>query len=90
LEKDLKYWRKFFKERGVEFVVEGESKTLFGLSYVLHPERDFKVEKRGDTPVIPLREVVEFCRENELTYRPALEYLDRKFELKLFEEYEHP
>jgi len=89
LERDLEYWGRFFRERDVEFAVEGESKTLFGLSYILHPEKNFKVEKRKEMPVIPLSEVVEFCRKNELTYRPALEYLDKKFALKLFEEYEY-
>ena len=29
------------------------------------------------------------CKENKLTYMPALEYLDKKYHLNLFEEYEH-
>lgn len=89
LKKDLEWWRNFFKERDVEFSIIGEQRTLFGLWYVLHPEEKFIVEKKDGVPVIPLKEVIEFCKENGLTYRPALEYLDKNYKLKLFEEYEY-
>jgi hypothetical protein len=62
---------------------------VFGLTYILHPARDFKVEIRDDIYVVPLKEVIAFCKENELTYRPALEYLDEKYHLHLFKKYEH-
>lgn len=75
LEKELDWWRNFFKENDVEFSAVGERKTLFGLSYILHPETRFRIEKKGEIPVIPLKEAMEFCKKNELTYRPALEYL---------------
>lgn len=89
LEKDLGWWKNFFVKNDVEFSTERERRTLFGLSYILHPERKFRKEKKDGTPIIPLEEAVEFCRKNELTYRPALEYLDEKYKLKLFETYEH-
>ncbi len=89
LEKDLKYWREFFKKNDVEYVVEGESRTLFGLTYVLHPRNKIKVEKKDGTPVVPLKETIKFCKENELTYQPALEYLDNQYKLGLFEDYHH-
>jgi sugar-specific transcriptional regulator TrmB len=89
LREDLGYWKRFFKGKKVEFALEGESKTLFGLTYILHPNDDFKVEIRDGVPVIPLEEVVKFCKANELTYRPALEHLDEKYNLRLFEKYEH-
>jgi hypothetical protein len=89
LKKDLSYWRGFFKKNNVEFALENERKTLFGLTYILHPARDFKVEIRDDIYVVPLKEVIAFCKENELTYRPALEYLDEKYHLHLFKKYEH-
>ena len=89
LKRDLEWWRNFFKEKDVEFSIIGERRTLFGLLYVLHPEEEFIVEKKEGVLVIPLTEVIEFCKENELTYRPALEYLDKNYKLKLFEEYEY-
>lgn len=89
LKKDLRYWRDFFRERDVEFSLENENKTLFGITYILHPARDLKIEIKDDTNVVPLKEVVKFCKANELTYRPALEYLDEKYHLNLLESYEH-
>lgn len=86
---ELKYWKDFFRSRDVEFAFENENKTLFGLTYILHPVGDLKVEVKDDTKVIPLKEVIQFCRANELTYRPALEYLDEEYQLNLFESYEH-
>lgn len=89
LEGDLNWWKNFFKKNEVEFSIAGERRTLFGLLYVLHPARRFKIEEKDGVPVVPLKDVIKFCKENELTYRPALEYLDKKYNLKLFEEYEH-
>jgi hypothetical protein len=89
LEKDLGYWKEFFGKNDIEYTVAGESKTLFGLTYVLHPVRKISADKKDGVPVVPLKETVKFCKENELTYQPALEYLDSKFHLNLFEEYQH-
>lgn len=89
LEKDINWWKNFFRKNDAEFSRAGESKTLFGLSYILHPEKRFRIEKKDGIPVIPLEEAIEFCKKNELAYRPALEYLDDKYKLNLFEEYEH-
>jgi len=75
----------FFKKNDVEFSRLGEHRTFFGLLYVLHPEKKFKIEERDDIPIIPLKEVIEFCKKNELTYGPALEYLNDKYKLNLFE-----
>lgn len=89
LEKDLNWWKNFFRKNDAEFSTAGEHKTLFGLSYILHPEKRFRIEKKDGIPVIPLKEAIEFCKKNELTYRPALEYLDEKYKLNLFETHEH-
>lgn len=89
LSKDLQYWRKFFRQHDAEYVVEDESKTLFGLTYVLHPAGKLTIEKKDGMPVTPLNDTVKFCRENELTYHPALEYLDKKYKLKLFKQHQY-
>jgi len=89
LERDLKWWKDFFKKNGIEYALEGENRTLFGLTYILHPKKDFKVEKKDDTFVIPLDETVEFCMNNRLIYEPALEYLDEHYKLGLLKRYEH-
>ncbi len=89
LEKDSEYWRRFFIKNSIEYMIDGESRTLFGLTYILHPVKSIKSEDKDGSPVVSLDETVRFCQENELTYRPALEYLDNKFHLKLFKEYQH-
>ena len=89
LKNDLGYWKDFFKTNDVEYVVDGDSRTLFGLIYILHPVERIDSEEKDGTPVVPLKDTIRFCKENEFPYRPALEYLDRKFHLNLFKEYQH-
>jgi hypothetical protein len=88
LKKDLDYWNDFFKRNDVEHVLNDEHKTLFGLTYVVHPVDTIKTESKDGNPVIPLGETVNFCKKNEFIYRPALEYLDKKYKLHLFKDYE--
>lgn len=78
-EQELGYWQEFFREQGANCAVEGQSRTLFGVVYVLHPEHDFEVEEKNGFKVVPLQEVVDYCLERELSYAPALEYLDEKY-----------
>ena len=80
-ETDLDYWKRFFRGHGCNFVLEGESRTLYGVVYILHPEEDFEVEEKNGFRVIPLEEVVSYCLENELSYSPALEYLDERYDI---------
>lgn len=89
LKKDLKYWLSFFKRMDCEYALENERKTMFGITYILHPEKELKITKKDGVFVIPLKEVIEFCRANELSYRPALEYLDETYNLNLYQNYEH-
>jgi len=88
LKKDITYWTEFFKQNDAEYVLEDENKTLFGLTYVLHPKVKFTVETKDDNLVVPLKEIVDFCQKNIFLYRPALEYLDKKYHLHIFDNYE--
>ena len=88
LKKDITYWTEFFKQNDAEYVLEDENKTLFGLTYVLHPKEKFTVETKDDNLVVPLKEIVDFCQKNIFLYRPALEYLDKKYHLHIFDNYE--
>ena len=88
LKKDIKYWNEFFKQNGVEYILDGENKTLFGLTYVLHPKVKFTVETKDGNSIVPLKEIVDFCQKNIYLYRPALEYLDKKYHLHIFDDYE--
>ena len=88
MKKDLDYWNDFFKRNDVEHVFDDEHKTLFGLTYVVHLVDTMKTELKDDASVVPLEETLKFCKENEFVYRPALEYLDKKYDLHLFKNYE--
>jgi hypothetical protein len=88
LKKDISYWNEFFKKHDVEYVVEGKNKMLFGLTYILHPKERFTFEIKEGNAVVPLREIVQYCQKNIYLYRPALEYLDKKYNLHIFNKYE--
>ena len=77
--RDLKDWRAFFRKKRARFAVEGESRTLYGKVYILHPRESVRSEDREGSRVVPLDEVVGFCLEREMAYEPALEYLDEKY-----------
>ena len=89
MQRDLKYWKNFFEKNDAEFAIIGEKRTLFGLMYILHPTSSLEMVIKDDLPVIPLKRVVDFCKKNVLLYKPALEYLDKKYGLKIIEEYEY-
>jgi len=77
--RDSAFWRRFFKEAGARLAFEGESRTLYGQVYVLHPREPLAYEKKDGLKAVPLKETVDFCLKRELAYEPALKYLDRKY-----------
>jgi len=88
LKKDRNYWREFFNQHDADYVLEGKNKTLFGLTYVLHPKETFTIETKDGDTVVPLKEIIKYCQNNIILYRPALEYLDKKYHLHIFDNYE--
>jgi hypothetical protein len=86
---DADAWRRFFRRRGMRSASPGERRTLFGVTHILHASDEVAAVDVGGDPVVPLEEVLEFCRRREATFRPAMEHLDRRYGLGLFEEYEH-
>ena len=88
LKKDLDYWNDFFKANDAEYVFDDEHRTLFGLTYIVHPVDRFDTELKDKAPVVSLEETIRFCKRNQFVYRPVLEYLDKKYKLGLFDNYE--
>ncbi len=82
---ELGKWKRFFKAGGRAFYVFGRpiQETLFGIFYVLYPERRFKTKKVDGFSAIPLRETVNFCTKNIYSYEPALEMLNEMYGLGL-------
>ena len=62
--------------------------TLFGLTFIVHPVDKFKIKLKDGISVVALEETVKFCKKNEYVYRPALEYLDKKYKLHIIKNYE--
>lgn len=81
LKRDIDYWRKFFKKHRTNYSLPEENKTLYGFAYILHPEQDFEVVEKDGRKIVPLKEVVDFCLQNKITYQPALEYLDQQYDI---------
>ena len=70
-------------------IVEGSFKGVDKFySRVVEHIRDELSEIKDDNFVVPLKEIVKFCQKNIYLYRPALEYLDRKYNLRIFNDYE--
>jgi hypothetical protein len=82
--KDVSYWTDFFKRHDVEYIFVHEKKTMFGVTYIIHPHQSMIITIKDGDPVIALQETIQFCKENMLLYRPAMEYLDNKYHLGLF------
>ena len=86
--KDIRYWKEFFRHYDAEYTIAGEHKTLFGITYVIHPVDSMVFEQKDEEPVISLQETIQFCKTNIFLYRPAMEFLDKKYRLGLFPNYE--
>ncbi len=79
---DMNRWREFFRKNQAESALENDRKTLFGLTFILHPVQKVQSETRNGLPVVPLSKVIDFCVSRIGTYKPALEYLQDKFNIK--------
>jgi len=88
LQKDIAYWKEFFHQNDVDYVIEGEHKTLFGVTFILHPKQTLSIDTKDNNAIIPLKEAIQYCQNNMIIYRPALEYLDKKYHLQLLKNYE--
>jgi hypothetical protein len=87
---DLKKWKEFFKKKNKDNIISGEKPRgpLFGVFYILYPEKDFKIKFIGEEPAIPLKEAIEFAKKNIATYEHALEIMDKLYGLGLKIKYE--
>jgi hypothetical protein len=89
-ESSIEYWKKYFLLKGKKSLVEGTkpTETLYGIYFVLVPVTEVKFDVVSGLKVDPLRDTVEFCRNDPYTFAPALEILDRAYNLGLNAKYE--
>ena len=86
---DLIKWKKFFSSKGRKSYVYEQThrNTLFGIFYMLLPQKKFNFNEIDGFCVSPLAETVNFCQRNIYSYEPALEMLDELYSLELNERY---
>jgi hypothetical protein len=82
---NLGRWKNFFGSRRQKIYIKDQPirQTFFGLFYILYPEPDFPFDNVEGLKVDPLTVAVEFCRSHLFSYEPALEMLDRMYEIGL-------
>lgn len=88
LEDDINEWQAFFNEFSLESNIEeriqdGEP----GIYYVLFPREEFESAWSDSASVMPLDETVEWAKKYEVNFQPALEMLDKMYDLELGVEY---
>jgi|SRR5208283_1420482 len=83
-------WEKFIRGNGKKCIIEGKkpTETLYGVYYVVIPEDAIESRLVNGLSVEPLEKTVEFCRRESYTYEPALEMLDKEYDLGLRAGYE--
>lgn len=80
---DLDDWRRFFEEFSVEYVIEDRPSGENGIYFVLFPRAEFDSEWFENASVPPLAETVEWAKQFEANFQPALEMLDEMHDLGL-------
>ncbi len=89
---DVEYWTKYFALRGKKSMLEGArpKETLYGIYFVLLPAAGLRFEVVNGLKVDALNDAVEVCLKDPYTYGPALEMLDKLYNLGLGARYEGP
>jgi hypothetical protein len=86
---EISNWERFLRETGKKYTIEGKpAETMYGIYYVLLPEDAIESRSVDGLSVEPLERTVEFCLREPYTYEPALEMLDKKYNLGLGANYE--
>ena len=83
VEKDIDFLKKSLDEKSIAWT---ENKLIHKrpLVYII-PKKEFKVEKANNLPVMPLRELVDYCKK--LYFDNVLEQLDLLYNLGLNKRY---
>ena len=82
---NLDDWRNYLESNGKECTLRGErpKKTLYGTYYLLSPEEKIESTSINSLNVDSLEKTVDFCLAESYTYEPALEMLDKAYNLGL-------
>lgn len=81
LEKDRKNWEVFFSDFGIKYAFKNERKK--GIYFVISTAEAIEKGYCRNMPVLPLGKTVEWAQKYRFNFEPALEMLDKKYNLKL-------
>ncbi len=86
---EIEKWKAFLDKNGKKYTIYGTTptETLYGIYYVLLPEDIVESTNIKGLNVEPLEKTVNFCMRESYTYEPALEMLERKYNLGLGTKY---
>ena len=87
---DIEKWMSFLDSNRKKYILGGArpDETLYGVYYVLFPVDKVESISANGFKVEPLEKTVYFCLRESYTYEPALEMLDRRYNLGLDIKYE--
>lgn len=81
LEKDKSDWEKFFSRINIFYTFKNERKKR--IYFVISIKDKIEKEYSDGVPILPLAKTVEWAKEYRFNFEPALEMLDRMYDLKI-------
>ena len=81
LENDKSEWEKLFSELSLKYTFKNEKKK--GIYFIMSPSKSIEKEYCEEMPVLPLAKTVEWAKKYSFNFEPALEMLDKLYDLKI-------
>ena len=81
LEKDKIEWQKYFSKLNIKYTFKNERKN--GIYFVISFSNTIEKEYCEGIPVLPLIKTVEWAKKYSFNFEPALEMLDKMYNLNL-------
>src|SRR3989338_6817932 len=80
-EKDKAYWQRYFSKLNIKYTFKNERKK--GIYFVISLSKSIEKEYCEHIPVLPLAKTVEWAKKYSFNFEPALEMLDKMYNLKI-------
>ncbi len=81
LEKDRKEWQKYFDRFGIKYSFRNE--RIKGIYFIISAANKGEKEYCDGIPVLSLADTVEWAKKYTFNFEPALEMLDKLYDLKM-------
>ena len=80
-EKDKNNWKKFFSKFYIRYTFRNERKK--GIYFIISPSTSIEKEYCDNISVLPLAKTVEWAKKYIFNFQPALEMLDKMYDIKI-------